>query len=65
MTPEQQAAFIQSQTACMLAELEAMKAENEAAMAMGFALVHEGPAFRALPDKHGVGHNAVVGFFRQ
>lgn len=66
MTPEQQAAFVASQTACALIEMEAMKAANVA-----FDARNRGPwdkamprhtetDFKALIDKYGIHHNAVI-----
>ena len=63
MTPEQQAAFIHSQTACMLAEMEAMKAANVAREVQGHSYAYGEDEFRALPDRFGLGHNTVVTFF--
>jgi hypothetical protein len=63
MTPEQQAAYINSQVACMLAELEAMKARNALTQSLGLSQVYSEADFLALPDKHGVHHNAVIGYF--
>jgi len=61
MTPEQQAAFVYSQTACMLAELAAMQCANQG---LGpYDMPYGTEDFRALPDKYGLGHNAVVGMF--
>lgn len=62
MTPEQKAAFINAQAACMLAELEAMKAFNHFRMSIGMALAYDEEAFLALPDKYGLGHNTVYAF---
>lgn len=62
MTPEQRAAFVNSRVACMLAELEAMKAANEERLADGMALAYDYKAFSDLPDVYGLGHNAVVSF---
>jgi hypothetical protein len=65
MTPEQQAAYIFSQTACMQVELAAMQAANMAAESDPgcLALPHAPDDFRALPLRYGVHHNAIVGWF--
>ena len=63
MTDEQKAAFIQSQTACMLAELEAMKAENKERRMRGLSDAYNAQAFSDLADHFGLGHNTVVSFF--
>jgi hypothetical protein len=59
---EERVAFIQSQIACMMAEMEAMKAENAAAALAGQFPVHGSGAFEALPDRFGLGHNAVISY---
>jgi len=63
MTDIQKAAFIMAQTASMLAELEAMKAENRQREMQGFSDAYGEAQFLALPDRYGIGHNAVVSFF--
>jgi hypothetical protein len=63
MTPEQQAAYIISQSACMLAEMEAMKATNAMPFAGTQTILYSPADFEALPTKYGVHHNAVVGWF--
>jgi hypothetical protein len=52
-----------AQTASMLAELEAMKAENRQREMQGFSDAYGEAQFLALPDRYGIGHNAVVSFF--
>ncbi len=64
MTPEQAAAFVQSQTACALAEIEAMKAANVSRDQQGHSHAYGEEAFLAVPDQFGIGHNAVVQLFR-
>lgn len=64
MTPEQTAAFIQSQTACAMAEIEAMKAENTMRALQDFSPAYNETSFRAVPDEFGIGHNSVVEIFR-
>lgn len=63
MTPEQKAAFINAMTAGMLCELAAMQANNAASEGVTRYPPHAPAEFNALPDKHGLGHNAVVSFF--
>ena len=65
MTDEQKAAFIISQAACMIAEIEGMKAENKLQEYNG-----EDPAF-VKSDFEGVSakyaclwHNQVIEFFQ-
>ena len=64
MTPEQAAAFVQSQTACAIAEIEAMKAENQGRIANGYSLAHDEGSFRSIPDEFGIGYNDVVKLFQ-
>ena len=64
MTPEQRAAFIFSQTACMLAQIEGMKAENAMRERQGQALAWGEDAFIGLVDQYGLSHNQVVTFLR-
>jgi DMSO/TMAO reductase YedYZ molybdopterin-dependent catalytic subunit len=65
MTPEQQAAFIVAQAACVTAEVAAMQAENaEAALDIRRVTPPwSGADFRALIEKYGVHHNAVITMF--
>ncbi len=63
MTPEQQAAYIIAQAACMHAEMEGMKAENARRSAGQAPLRYSEVDFEALPARYGIDHNAVVGFF--
>jgi hypothetical protein len=65
MTPEQAAAFIQSQTACAMAEIEAMKSENRMRQIQDHSPAYDEGAFRAVPDAFGIGHNSVVEMFRE
>jgi len=63
MTPEQQAAYIIAQSACMLAELEAMKASNAMPFAGTQTILYSPADFEALPGRYGLHHNAVIGMF--
>lgn len=65
MSPEQSAAFIAAQSACMLTEMEAMKAANQERALHGHSPAYGEDAFLALPVKYGVHHNAVVSFFQE
>ena len=64
MTPEQAAAFVQSQTACAMAEMAAMHAENRHRELNGYTHAHDDDAFRAVPDQFGIGYNDVVKLFQ-
>lgn len=63
MTPEQAAAFVNAQTACMLVELEAMKAANKRREDQGFSPAYGEEEFLALIDKYGVHHNGALSTF--
>lgn len=63
MTPEQSAAFINSQAACANAEIAAMQAENQQRLAKGLSIAYGEEAFLAIPDKYGITHNAVLVLF--
>lgn len=63
MTPEQKAAFVMSQTACALAEIEAMKAANTERERAGYALAYGEESFLAVIERYSIGHNAVIGLF--
>lgn len=60
MTPEQSAAFVQAQAACMLVELEAMKAANKRREDQGHSPAYGEEEFLALIDKWGVHHNGAL-----
>jgi hypothetical protein len=64
MTDEQKVAFINAQTACALAEIAGMQAENSHRAANGNSVAYGDEAFFAIPDKYGIGHNTVVALFQ-
>jgi hypothetical protein len=53
-------AFIQAQTVCAIADIEAMKATNRRRRLEGGPDYYKAADFRAVPDKFGLGHNAVI-----
>lgn len=55
-------AYINAQVACMLAELEAMKAENNKRDNNNLSAAYSEEDFRMLPDRYGIGHNQVIGY---
>jgi hypothetical protein len=65
MTPEQAAAFVQSQTACAMANIASMHAENRERELQGHTHAYGPDAFRSVPDQFGIGHNAVVILFQE
>ena len=64
MTPEQAAAFINTQTICAQAELMAMFAKNKEREADRYALAYDEDAFRSVPENFGITYNQVVEFFK-
>jgi len=64
MTPEQSAAFVNSQVACALAEIEMMKAANHERLSSGEALAYNDESFAEIQDRFGIGRNAVVQVMR-
>ena len=65
MTPEQQAAYIYSQTVAASAELEAMKAANWMREMKGETIAYDETAFRQVINHYGIHHNAVLSLFQQ
>jgi hypothetical protein len=59
-TPEQKAAYLNSQTACALIKMQSMMAENQERESQGKSLAYGEEAFLALIDKYGIHHNAAV-----
>lgn len=60
---EEKVAYIQAQTVACACECEAMKAANVQATKKGLQLRYNEKDFRELPERYGIHHNAVVGFF--
>jgi hypothetical protein len=65
MTKAQSAAYVIAMSACAMAELASMIAENSLAAASGLAQPHSGADFTALIDQHGIQHSAVLELFNQ
>lgn len=63
MTPEQQAAYIIAQAACAMIEVAGMQAEDRAWEKLGFN-PHGGEEYRAVIEKYGIHHNAVITLFQ-
>mgnify|MGYP001607021024 FL=1 len=63
MTPEQKAAYVIAMSACAMAEIAGMQAENQQRAHRGESIAYTKDAFAALADKHGIHHNAVIGLF--
>lgn len=65
MTPEQQAAFVNAQTALLNCEVAGMVAENQVRQSLGQSMAYDETAFVAKYKEYVnvLGHNAVVSFF--
>jgi len=65
MNNEGQAAYVSSQTACALIEMEGMKAENQNCAINNMPPQYVQRDFLSLLDKYQLYHNSVVGFLNQ
>ena len=61
MTEEQSTAFVNSQVACALIEMEGMKAENMQRQAQGHDMVYLEADFNSIQDRYEIGYNSVIG----
>lgn len=64
MSPEQQAAYVIAQAACVTAEIAAMQAANTADAAAGRSPSFTSEDFLQLINSYGIHHNAVLTLFR-
>ena len=60
MTPEQSAAFINSQTACAMITAMGMHAENKQREVLGHSMAYVNNDFIGLINKSGIGHNDIM-----
>ena len=65
MTPEQQAAYIFSQSVSALIEAMGMLSDNLDRARKGESPGWNNDEFNYLIDKYGISHNAVTGLYRQ
>lgn len=65
MTKAEAIAYVQAQTVCALAAIEAMKAENAHREACGMSVAYGEEAFLQIPVTYGIHHNAVVSLFQE
>lgn len=65
MDAAQSAAYIIAQAACVTAEIAAMEAANQWRRDRGVQPTYDEEHFRAVPEKYGVHHNAVLTLFEQ
>lgn len=63
MTPEQKAAYVIGQAACLMAEVAAMQADNQYCLHAGVEPKHGAKDFHELIAGSGCHHNAVIGLF--
>ena len=63
MTPEQQAAFVFSQSVSALIEAVGMVETNKGRLARGEAMAYSEQDFTDLIRKYGISHNAVLTLF--
>jgi len=64
MTPEQAAAYVNAQAACVVAEVAAMQRSNDDHARRGLNQPFDDADFSALIDRYCVGHNAVLALFQ-
>lgn len=65
MNEAQQAAYVIAMSACVMAEVAAMQAENQQRAHRGESAAYTETAFTDLIDRYGIHHNAVIGMFRR
>ena len=64
MTEEQSAAFVNSQVACALIEMEGMKAENMQRQSQGHEPVYREDDFGSITERYEIGYNSVISRLR-
>jgi len=64
MTPEQKAAYVMAQSVAAMATIEGMKAENRKREARGDTLAWNKESFDSVIENYGLGHNQLMGLFR-
>ncbi len=64
MNEEQQAAYIQSQVACAMIEMEGMKANNLIRDGAGYSPLYGKDQFLELIERYDIDHTSVIGLFR-
>lgn len=65
MTPEQQAAYIISQSVSAMAEIEGMRAENQIRESRGQAMAYDHGAFVGIIEVYDIDKNTVIDLFRE
>ena len=65
MTPEQKAAYVMGQAACLIAEVFGMQAENMQREHRGESMAFVEKDFKDAIVRYGVHHNGVLSLFHQ
>jgi len=63
LNKNQTTAYVLAQTACALAEIEGMKAENMQRAVLGQSMAYDEAAFQAVIERYGIHHNGVITMF--
>lgn len=63
MTPEQKAAYVMAQAACLIAETFGMHAENMQREQRGESMAYVEKDFQDAVVRYGVHHNGVISLF--
>ena len=64
MDDQARAAYIMSQTACMMAEMNSMIAANQHCIAVGSPQIYYRGDFEKLPLRYGLDQNTVLEYLR-
>ncbi len=64
MTPEQQAAYIQTQASAALIEAMGMMSENLQRIQRNESIAYPEGSFQDVILRYGIHHNGVIGFYR-
>ena len=64
MNKDQRVAFINSQSVCATAKIEAMKSENMKRESLGDSMAYTEKDFMSVPTEFGLDHNTVIDFLR-
>jgi len=63
MTPEQKAAYVQAQVACVLTHVASMTAANMQRAACNESMAYNEEDFASLITRYGIHHNTVMTLF--
>lgn len=65
MTPEQSAAYVMGQAACLMAEIAGMQAANQHRLSLGHSIAYDEGAFQDAINNYQCHHNAAIGLFNE